>query len=103
MNKDPLIDIDIEDLETVKRILANHLPHQTVWAFGSRITGKARKFSDLDLAIITNKPVDFETFAALKESFSESNLPFKVDVVDWSTTDDKFKQIIKNKFVVVQQ
>ncbi len=102
MNKNPLIDIDTEDLETVKKILENHVPNQTVWVFGSRVTGKARKFSDPDLAIINNKPLDFDTFAGLKEAFSESNLPFKVDIVDWSTTDDKFKQIIKNKFVVVQ-
>jgi hypothetical protein len=43
---------------------------------------KARKFSDLDLTIITNKPLDTQIYIDLKNAFSESDLPFKVEIID---------------------
>lgn len=97
------IDIAIEDLKTVLQILAEHAAQYPVWAFGSRVTGNARKFSDLDLAIMSEKPLDFNTYADLKEAFSESNLPFKVDVIDWSSITDEFKKIIQSQYVILKK
>ena len=31
---------------------------------------------------------------ALRDDFEESDLPFKVDIVDWNTIDEKFRSII---------
>lgn len=103
MNLNSLIDIKPEDLKTVQAILIEYIPDYEVWAFGSRITGKARKYSDLDLTVITKEPLDIDLYAALKEAFSESDLPFKVDVVDWATANDNFKKIMEEKFVVIQK
>jgi predicted nucleotidyltransferase len=97
------IKISPEDLQIVQSILDTFLPHDEVWAFGSRVTGKARQFSDLDLAIISQKPLDFDNYAALKEALSESSLPFKVDVVDWATISDEFKEIIKQNFIILKK
>ena len=33
--------------------------------------------------------------ALLEHDFDESELPFKVDVVDWATTSDSFRAVIK--------
>ena len=65
--------------------------------------GNARKFSDLDLAIINESPLDFATYAGLKDAFSDSDLPFKVDVVDWNNINEDFKKLIREHFVVVQR
>lgn len=73
-----------------------------MWAFGSRATGHAKPYSDLDLAIITDAPLGLERLAALAESFSESDLPWKVEVVDWSTTSERFRRIIERDRVVLQ-
>ena len=54
----------------------------TVWAFGPRATWNARKFSDLDLAIIGEQPTGLDLSSRLAEAFAESNLPYKVDLVD---------------------
>lgn len=97
-----MIDIRSDHLEIVKQILEKHLAGYEVWAFGSRITGKAKKFSDLDLVVITTKPLPTLTIALLKENFSESDLPFKVDVLDWSTISDEFKRRIKQKYEVIK-
>ena len=73
-----------------------------IWVFGSRIAGNAKKFSDLDLVIITKRPLPTLTMALLKEDFSQSDLPFKVDVLDWSTISEEFKRHIKRQYVVLQ-
>jgi len=54
------------------------------------------------LAIITNTPLNLQTHADLVDAFSESDLPWRVDLVDWSLTSEKFKQIILNCYEVIQ-
>nr|SPS05766.1 conserved protein of unknown function [Candidatus Nitrotoga fabula] len=98
----PLIEILPEHWIIVRDILRKHIPHYPVWAFGSRARGTAKPFSDLDLAILTDQSLSLEVSAALTEDFSESDLPYKVDLVDWATTDDSFRQIIERDKVVVQ-
>ncbi len=92
-----------KELREVKRILQKQVPEYEVWVFGSRVRGDAWKYSDLDLAIITNEPVSLSKMADLVESFDESDLVFKVDVVDWSTTNESFRKIIQSEKVVLQK
>lgn len=98
-----MLDLDLEHLAEVRRILAAHVPAREVWAFGSRVTGKAKPFSDLDLAVMGDEPLDFRLLGALKDAFAESNLPFRVDVVEWATTGENFRAIIQGCREVVQQ
>lgn len=98
----PLIDIRPDHWEIVQRILQEHVPNLEVWAFGSRAKWNAKAFSDLDLAIITDEPLPIDTSAALNEAFSESDLPWKVDVVDWASVGDGFKQVIERDKVVLK-
>jgi type I restriction enzyme, S subunit len=99
--KEPQIDVTTAQWAIVREILQRHVPHFEVWAFGSRTTGKAKPYSDLDLAIITCEPLDWRTSAALADDFSESDLPFKVDVVDWAVTSIAFRKIIENNKLVL--
>ena len=46
------IDIKPIELDIVRTILARHVPEREVRAFGSRVSGPAKKFSDLDLAVM---------------------------------------------------
>lgn len=96
------IDIKPKDLETVKKILAAHVPEYEVRAFGSRVQWTAKDSSDFDLVIMTEKPLPSAKMADLKEAFTESDLPFKVDVVDWAATKDKFRKIIEKQFVRIK-
>lgn len=99
---EPGIDITPAQWSIVKGILAQRVPQFSVWAFGSRITGKAKPYSDLDIAVITCVPMDLSASAALADDFEESDLPFKVDVVDWAVTSPAFRKIIENDNVVLQ-
>lgn len=95
------IDITPEERAIVLRILNEFVPSREVRAFGSRVTGKAKPFSDLDLAIMGDEPLRLETRARLEEAFSESDLPWKVDVLDWAQTDLDFRKIINLGSVIV--
>ena len=102
-SKIPQIDIRPDHWIIVRDILQKHVPQLEVWAFGSRAKWQAKEFSDLDLAIIGDTPLSLDVRASLNEAFSESDLPWKVDVVDWATTSDSFRKIIAQKKIVVQQ
>lgn len=99
----PPIDIHPDHWKIVQRILQEHVPDLEVWAFGSRAKGSAKESSDLDLAIITDEPLPIDTSLALNEAFSESDLPWKVDVVDWSGVSGFRRSVIENGKVVIQE
>ncbi len=99
----PHIDIRPDLWVIVRDILDKHVPQCEVWAFGSRAKWKAKQYSDLDLAVITKEPMSFNLSGALTDDFAESDLPFKVDVVDWASTSVSFRKIIEQDKVVVQQ
>jgi predicted nucleotidyltransferase len=98
-----MIDIRQDHLEIVKAILKRHVPDAEVRVFGSRVTWTAKNHSDLDLVIVGEGPLDFRTKALLEEAFEESDLPFRVDVVDWATASDSFRKIIELQYEVVQE
>lgn len=98
----PPIELTASEWAMVAAILRRHVPAYPVWAFGSRARRSAKPYSDLDLAIITPEPMSLALSAALAEDFAESDLPFKVDVVDWATTSEAFRKIIERDKVVVQ-
>lgn len=102
MPEAPNIAVRPEDWAIVRGILRKHVPQYPVWAFGSRARGTAKPYSDLDLAIITEQPLALAVGAALAEDFAESDLPWRVDVVDWATTGQDFRRIIERDKVVVR-
>ena len=98
----PRIDLRPDHLEIVRDVLRRHLPTRQVVAFGSRATWTAKEYSDLDLAVLGDEPLPLDTMAALSEGFSESDLPFKVDVVVWANVDDRLRNVIRRDVVEVQ-
>lgn len=90
-----MLDVTPEQHMEILRILATYVPDREVWVFGSRVSGRAKPFSDLDLAIMGEIPLHFRQLSALKDAFADSNLPFRVDVVDWAATDDNFRALIR--------
>lgn len=96
-----MIDISQDYLKVVRAILSKNVPDYEVWVFGSRVGKAPKKHSDLDLVIKTEFPLPVKTIALLRDAFSESNLPFRVDIVDWSRISNDFKKIISEKFEVI--
>ncbi len=51
---------------------------------------------------MTQQPLSFSEMAILKEAFDESDLPIRVDVVDWAETSETFKKIIEQNKTLIQ-
>lgn len=82
----------------VLRVLRAHLPEGAeAWVFGSRATGGARRYSDLDLAIDAGRPLTLDERARLAEGFRDSDLPYRVDLVDWHGIDERFRRLIATR------
>jgi predicted nucleotidyltransferase len=97
-----VLDLEPRHLAEVRRILALHAGGLEVRAFGSRVRGGAKPHSDLDLAVMTMDPLPIAKKVQLEHAFSESDLPFKVDVLYWDETSDPFRRLIDEAWEVVQ-
>lgn len=98
------LDLLPAQLEIVRNHLRQHVPDRRVLAFGSRTRGRARKYSDLDLAIMGDDPLDYGDVMDLDEDLSWSNLPFNVDLVVWSSiVDDYMRVAIRRDGIPVQE
>lgn len=94
------IDINPLDKEILVSLLARYLPNTTVWAYGSRVRGHAHPWSDLDLVVFSN-PEQKQQVSRLKEALEESNLSFRVDLLEWDSLPDNFKANITNSHAEV--
>jgi predicted nucleotidyltransferase len=85
------------------RILKRHLPEGVrVFAFGSRVHGRNFKaYSDLDLCLRGETPLPVALLANLAADFEDSQLPFKVDVVDWGALSPEFRDAIAGDLEVL--
>ena len=97
-----MLDLAASDLDTVRRILAAHVPECEVRAFGSRVNGQATRHSDLDLVVVATSPLGLERMGALREAFQESDLPIRVDVMDWSELSEGFRSVVDREWARVQ-
>jgi predicted nucleotidyltransferase len=88
------IDIRSDHYEIIQKILTQHLPGQKIMVFGSRVKGTSTLTSDLDLCIMGTEKLSFEALSALKDAFSLSSIPYKVDIVEWSRLTPEFRALI---------
>jgi predicted nucleotidyltransferase len=96
------MDIGQKHLETVKRIVDELMPEGEVFIFGSRAKGPTKPHSDLDILIKGLTGVDAKTMRKLKSAFEESDLPFRVDVLDWAALTESFRKIIEQDCVKIR-
>ena len=94
--------MDADCLRIVRRLLAQHVPEMEVWAFGSRVQGNPKPHSDLDLALVSERPLPVDRLARLSHVFEESDLPFRVDLVELSKVVPAFRAIIEQQHEVIQ-
>ena len=98
------LDLPERDRKEVARILNTTAPGIEVWVYGSRINGTSYKMSDLDLVLRGRdlEPIDVPILAAVRNAFSESNIPILVDVLDWAQIPESFRQEVLTDYMVFQ-
>jgi len=97
-----MIDLPEQHLALVTRILAERVPESEVLAFGSRVSNTAGKHSDLDLAVVGSEKLPARVLSELREAFEESNLPIRVDVLDWHRISPEFRDVVRRRCEVLQ-
>ncbi len=98
-----MIDLAVDELEIVKRLLSEHAPDCEVRVFGSRVNGSTKPYSDLDLVIVGEDRIDNQQLSDLREAFAESDLPFRVDLLDWAQISAEFRTVIEKGFEIIQE
>jgi predicted nucleotidyltransferase len=63
-----------------------------VFLFGSRATKKFKRYSDVDVGLLGNKPIG-NAYYKIINKIEESDIPYKVDIIDFALVDDNFKKI----------
>ena len=94
------IDVNPRDREILFSLLARYLPYTTVWAHGSRVEGGAKPWSDLDLVVFISEKHKYQ-LSLLKEALEESNISFRVELLEWDNLPDNFKTNIAASHVVI--
>jgi len=72
----------------------------TVYLFGSRATGTAQPASDFDMAVLANEDISRELSVA-RDMLEESNIPFKVDLVDLRLAAPAFRRAAQAQGVLL--
>ena len=72
------------DLQIIRGLLSQRREIQRAIIFGSRAKGNHKAGSDIDLALF-GKNIDSKFLANLSECFYETDLPYTVDICDFSS------------------
>ena len=98
------LDLRPQDLALLSALLKQHLPQTEVWAYGSRVNGDGHEASDLDLVVRQPEELMTKTTGLdeLKDALVESDLPIRVDVIDWARIPESFRREIERGYVVIQ-
>lgn len=91
-----------KDLEWVRQLVIDGLEGRParVYLFGSRATGRARRASDIDVAVWPLADLPEGTLSAIREALFETTIPYTVDLVDLRETDVAFRARVMAEGVV---
>ena len=98
-----MIELTHQELSTVQYLIATYFPHVEARVFGSRYHGTAKPYSDLDITLVGEQKLDWLQVSRLREAFAESDLPWRVDVLDWHAISAEFQQIIEQGYEVIRK
>ena len=88
------------DLVRVWDVLDRALPTDAqVYVFGSRATRRAKRGSDLDLAIDAGRPLSAAETGRIADGFEESDLPYRVDVIDLQSASAEMTSVVTRDMI----
>ena len=95
------VDIASQHMDMINEILRRRLPDREAWAYGSRVSGHSWQYSDLDLVVVGESPLDSVTMWDTRDDFSESRLPYIVDLKDWHRIPQHWRDEILRCYAVI--
>ena len=70
-----------------------------IYLFGSSVSGRPRRWSDIDVAIDPVSPVPAALLAELRERLEESDVPYDIDIVDLSRASPEIRASVEREGV----
>ena len=102
--------VDIKQLYFPKKYLfelldlcKKYVPTAEIWAYGSRLTGKAHEASDLDIVLRNREDLTKSTegWLDLKDAITQSTIPILIDVHSWNLLPSNFHENIKQNYCIL--
>lgn len=93
------LNIEQRHLDMVMKITNRY--DYSFFAFGSRVTAKNKKFSDLDLFYLEEIPN--KVVLELEEAFEESDIPFTIDLVNFNKCDADFQELMLRNYICIKR
>jgi len=91
-----------QHVQLIRNILSSTLPAEvSVLVFGSRAGGRARKYSDLDLALQGPGRIPTRLILKLYGKFEESSLPYLVDIIDLNNVSSELAHEVKRTGIMI--
>lgn len=89
-------------LERLKRIVSDFIDDKDVkiFLFGSRARGDNAPASDVDIGIIHGPGFNKGKISLLRERIEESNIPYKVEIVDLMETSERFRDSVLKEAIL---
>ncbi len=97
-----MIKLNGKELRLVKNILKSYASNFEVLIFGSRVNGNTHKHSDLDIALRGPDKIDLLLLAEIKDEFQDSDLSFRVDIIDFNRISSEFQTIILSNSSILE-
>lgn len=85
--------IEQRHLKMLLDIVNSYCPKAEIWCYGSRTDGTAHEGSDLDLTV-KNWGDEKCSLSELKQLLIDSNIPFLIDINEYSKLPESFKNEI---------
>lgn len=100
------ISLSKDTIEIIKKVGQTTLPKDfELFVFGSRVHGTNREFSDIDLGIKSKSgtdPLDFDSYLRLKSKLDDTNIPYRIELVDFDRANEEFeKEAYKHRYVIL--
>lgn len=92
------LSVEPRHLKMIDDILVKY--DYSFFAFGSRVLGNNKRFSDLDIFFFEEIPN--RDLLSLEEAFEESDLPFIVDLVHFKKCDPAFQEILLKNYLCLR-
>lgn len=89
-------------LDFILQVLKDNIPQKDAkfYIFGSRAKGNYKEYSDIDIAVkLPDEKLSADILGKILMKFSDSTLPYEVDVIDLNAIDKKFRNLIEDSLV----
>ncbi|MBF0363528.1 MAG: nucleotidyltransferase domain-containing protein [Oligoflexia bacterium] len=90
-------------MQQIIQIIISHLPDAKIIVFGSQVSGRSTRYSDIDIAIDNGVELSLFELSKIKEQFSLSDIPILVDICDYYALSEDFKKQIQDSAIVIKK